>query len=227
MTDVRAHRVLASISRVAVLQTLRDAVGPLAVQDLAQRMGLHHNTVRKHLDLLVEHGFVARLREDRARRGRPRFVYAAAPSEPPAAEAQLRNYRLLASVFAEYLSGSTDPHGEAEEAGRRLGARTMGQGHDADEATPTAQQRVVRMLDEIGFDPEVSADGQAILLHRCPFHELAQDRPDIVCAIHLGLIRGALQELGLPQEAVRLVPSVTPRLCVLELGLRPPALGTP
>ena len=129
-------------------------------------------------------------------------------------------------MFAEYLAGSADPQGDAEQARRRIGARTVDQDHAADGSTPTAQERVVRMLDEIGFDPEVSADGQAILLHRCPFHELASDRPDIVCAIHLGLIRRALHQLGLPAEAVRLVPSVTPRLCMLEIGLRPPALGT-
>ena len=57
MPDVRAHRVLASISRVAVLETLRESGGPLSVRDLAERMSLHNNTVRKHLDLLVENGF--------------------------------------------------------------------------------------------------------------------------------------------------------------------------
>jgi hypothetical protein len=44
----------------------------------------------------------------------------------------------------------------------------------------------------------------------------------VVCGIHLGLIRGALEQLGAPEDAVRLVPFVTPTLCVVEIGPRPP-----
>ena len=83
MPDVRAHRVLASISRVAVLEMLREVGGPMGVRELAERMNLHNNTVRKHLDLLVENGFATRLRDGAARRGRPRYVYVASPESSP------------------------------------------------------------------------------------------------------------------------------------------------
>ena len=219
MPDVHAHRVLASISRVAVLETLRESGGPLSVRDLAERMSLHNNTVRKHLDLLVENGFATRLRDSAARRGRPRYVYYAAAPDSSPAEAQLRNYRLLASVFAAYLHEAEDPQAAAEEAGRRFGARSI----DLAGAAPSAAlERVVRMLDDIGFQPELVAGGSEIRLRHCPFHELARDRPEVVCSIHLGLIRGALQQLGAPEEALRLVPFVTPTLCVVEIGPRPP-----
>ena len=154
MPDVRAHRVLASISRVAVLETLRESGGPLSVRDLAERMSLHNNTVRKHLDLLVENGFATRLRDEVTRRGRPRYVYAAVPESSPA-ETQLRNYRLLASVFAAFLHDADDPQATAEEAGRRFGARSV----DLAGAAPSAaMERVVRMLDDIGFRPGLVAD---------------------------------------------------------------------
>lgn len=217
MPDVRAHRVLASISRVAVLETLRRAGVPMGVRELAERMGLHNNTVRKHLDLLVENGFATRLRDGTARRGRPRYVYAAAPGSSPA-ESQLRNYHLLASVFAAYLHDTDDPHRTAEEAGRRFGARSVDEAPLGDRST--AVERVVRLLDEIGFRPEL-APGEIRLRH-CPFHELARDRQEVVCSSHLGLIRGALQQLRAPEDAVRLVPFVTPNLCVVELGPRTP-----
>jgi predicted ArsR family transcriptional regulator len=218
MPDVRAHRVLASVSRVAVLETLRESGGPLGVRELAERMSLHDNTVRKHLDLLVENGFATRLRDEVVRRGRPRYVYAAVPASSPA-KTQQRNYRLLASVFAEFLHDSDDPQATAEEAGRRFGARSV----DLSQAEPSAAlDRVVRMLDDIGFQPELAAGGSEIRLHHCPFHELVRDRQDVVCGIHLGLIRGALQQLGAPEQALRLVPFVTPTLCVVEIGPRPP-----
>jgi predicted ArsR family transcriptional regulator len=217
MPDVRAHRVLASISRVAVLETLRTNGGPLGVRDLAERMSLHTNTVRKHLDLLVDNGFATRLRDGEVRRGRPRYVYAAVPESSPA-ETQLRNYKLLASVFAAFLHDADDPQAAAEEAGRRFGARSL----DLAGAGPSAAlEHVVRMLDDIGFEPEVAAGRSEIRLHHCPFHELVRDRQEVVCGIHLGLIRGALEQLGAPEEALRLVPFVTPTLCVVEIGPRP------
>ncbi len=219
MPDVRAHRVLASISRVAVLETLHEAARPMGVRELAERMNLHNNTVRKHLDLLVENGFATRLRDSVARRGRPRYVYAASPDSSPS-EARLRNYRLLASVFADYLYDADDPHAAAEEAGRRFGARSVdGTGDVA--GPPAAVERVVTMLDDIGFRPELAPGGAEILLRHCPFHELARDRQEVVCGIHLGLIRGALEQLGAPREALRLVPFVTPTLCVVQIGPRP------
>ena len=219
MPDVRAHRVLASISRVAVLETLRETGGPMGVSELAERMNLHNNTVRKHLDLLVENGFATRLRDSVARRGRPRYVYAAAPDSSPS-EARLRNYRLLASVFAAYLHDADDPHAAAEEAGRRFGARAVDEAGIGD-GPSDALERVVRMLDDIGFQPELAPGGAEIRLRHCPFHELARDRQEVVCGIHLGLIRGALQQLGAPEEALRLVPFVTPSLCVVQIGPRP------
>ena len=223
MPDVRAHRVLASISRVAVLETLRETGGPMGVRELAERMNLHNNTVRKHLDLLVENGFATRLRDSVARRGRPRYVYAAAPDSSPS-EARLRNYRLLASVFAAYLHDADDPQAAAEEAGRRFGARSVDEAGIGD-GPSAALERVVRMLDDIGFQPELAPGGAEIRLCHCPFHELARDRQEVVCGIHLGLIRGALQQLGAPEEALRLVPFVTPSLCVVQIGPRPRELA--
>ena len=218
MPDVRAHRVLASISRVAVLETLRQAERPMAVRELAERMNLHDNTVRKHLDLLVESGFATRVRDGATRRGRPRYVYAAVPESSPE-ETRLDGYWLLASVFAAYLHDADDPQAAAEEAGRRFGAGSV---HEPGVGGgPLAVERVVQMLDDVGFRPELAAGGAEIRLHHCPFHELARDHQSVVCATHLGLIRGALAQLGAPEEVVRLVPFVTPTLCVVEIGPHP------
>jgi predicted ArsR family transcriptional regulator len=225
MPDVRAHRVLASISRVAVLETLQETGGPMGVRELAERMRLHNNTVRKHLDLLVENGFATRLRDSAARRGRPRYVYYAAAPDSSPAEAQLRNYRLLASVFAAYLHEAEDPQAAAEEAGRRFGARSVDGAPDEvgiGDGPSAALQRVVRMLDDIGFQPELAPGSAEIRLRHCPFHELARDRQEVICGIHLGLIRGALQQLGAPEEVLRLVPFVTPSLCLVQIGPRAP-----
>ena len=74
------------------------------------------------------------------------------------------------------------------------------------------------MLGDTGFAPELSADGTFINLHRCPFRELAVSHPDVVCGAHLGVIQGALAELGTLVSATRLLPFVTPGLCVTTLS---------
>jgi predicted ArsR family transcriptional regulator len=77
---------------------------------------------------------------------------------------------------------------------------------------------VVKMLGDSGFAPELSADGTSVNLHRCPFRELAVTHQDVVCGAHLGIIQGALDELGGMVSATRLIPFVTPGLCVTTLA---------
>jgi predicted ArsR family transcriptional regulator len=68
-----------------------------------------------------------------------------------------------------------------------------------------------------GFAPELSADGSTVNLHRCPFRELAVTNPDVVCGAHLGIVQGALDDLGGLVSTTRLIPFVTPGLCVTTL----------
>lgn len=77
------------------------------------------------------------------------------------------------------------------------------------------------MLGDIGFAPELSADGASLYLHRCPFREVAVNHPDVVCGAHLGMIQGALAQLGGEVSATRLIPFVTPGLCVTTLARSP------
>lgn len=86
---------------------------------------------------------------------------------------------------------------------------------DADDATA----RLNRMLDAIGFQPEIcsGSDGVEVLLHHCPFRGVAQRHTDVVCSIHLGMMQGALGELRAPLEAESLEPFVAPNLCVGRL----------
>ncbi len=216
------HKVLASISRTAVLELLRSRARPLGVLEVAEHVGLHQNTVRSHLDLLVDSGFAIRRSEAPHGPGRPRVVY-----EATAAPEGEHNYRLLAEVLAQHLVDTTDRPGEAAVDAGRSWARSTGQRQHGDDGTETtaalpvseeeAIAAVVRMLGDSGFAPELSADGTSLNLHRCPFRELAVSHPDVVCGAHLGIIQGALAELGDMVGATRLLPFVTPGLCVATL----------
>ncbi len=80
------------------------------------------------------------------------------------------------------------------------------------------------VLEDMGFvtEAEDEASGaehaeRRLNLHHCPFREVAERRPDIVCAIHLGLMQGTVETLRAPLDATSLQPFVTPHLCVATL----------
>ncbi|WP_158252036.1 MULTISPECIES: metalloregulator ArsR/SmtB family transcription factor [unclassified Cryobacterium] len=245
--DARTHRVLSGISRVAILELLRDADAALDVPAIAQAVGLHANTVRSHLDRLVEVGLVAETVEARVRPGRPRLFFRATS---PAAEVPAESYRLLAGLLAGGL-GRDVPSGAAAaaEAGRRWGremAETDAGLSDAQPGAvpPASVGRIVQILDEVGFEPRLGAAGDAgaagaagaaddvafggaaaapvdvvIELHRCPFLDVAKDHSDVVCAVHRGLMEGALERLHSPGVGVTLEPFARPGVCLAHLEI--------
>lgn len=83
--------------------------------------------------------------------------------------------------------------------------------------------RLVALLADLGFAPD-GADGAAdgddlVRLRHCPFLELARQRPDVVCSIHLGLMQGALAQWGAAVTVNRLQPFAEPDLCTAHLAV--------
>jgi predicted ArsR family transcriptional regulator len=201
--------------REQVLALLRTADRPLSAAEVAAATDLHLNTARFHLDALVEDRLAERTSEPRDVPGRPRILYTArGPAPGP------RSYALLAEMLTGLVASLQDAGPVAIEAGkawgRHLVERAAPSEHvDADEAT----DRLNRVLDAIGFQPEVNKTkkGAEVRLHHCPFREVAEKHTDVVCAIHLGLMQGALGELRAPVDATSLEPFVRPNLCIARL----------
>jgi len=215
------HRALAGASRVRVLEALRQG-GSATVLELAALVDLAPNTVRLHLDQLVDAGLVTRERAEPTGRGRPRQVYSAAAH----ADVSEGAYRELSRLLAEALA-SVGPAAEsaAMATGRAWGSELVapssaaesGPGGESDRA------RVVALMDDLGFEPRLAEGGAAVEMHHCPFHQVAQQHSDVVCGLHLGLMQGAFSQLGSPTQATRLEPFATPRTCLAHLAVGPPA----
>ncbi len=229
--------LLESPVRRAIVDHLANVGGTgegLTAQEVAERVALHVTTARFHLDQLESHGLV----ESSFRRGavgRPRKLYRTAqrglaPSTlPPAASEDA--HRALTALLAEgWHSAAGDEPLSPEQAGRRwaLGAATP-----ADQ--PPAQARTaggwlgkvgatVDLLHRWGYLPELrTEDGgrtAELTLVGCPFLELATTRPEVVCGIHRGLLRGAMEAYGEPDTDVALVPLVAPRTCLARVTTR-------
>ena len=159
-------------------------------------MGLHANTVRLHLDRLRDAGLIDAEAVHRGTVGRPQHLYFLADGAPglgfdPPAHALLAG--LLASL-AERVGADPDDaadtgHAWGTEAGKRTRTRSC-----------------VRALDDelaqLGFEPAPdAADGEyegatRIEFLHCPFRELAEAYPELVCNLHRGLCEGVVDQVG-------------------------------
>jgi predicted ArsR family transcriptional regulator len=215
--DLRDRTADAAIGarRSEILSQLRGANEPLTVAEVAQRTGLHVNTARFHLDALVADRLAERSIEHRDTPGRPRVLYSS-----NADAGQPRSFALLAEMLTGLVASLEGGAPGAVTTGRAWGR------HLVDRPAPSerldadaALQRLNAVLDGIGFAPDIRNDtqGAEVRLHHCPFREVAVRHTDVVCALHLGLMQGALEELRAPVTAVSLEPFVTPTLCVGRL----------
>ena len=206
----KIHRALADEHRRRIVDELRREPNGLDTNEFAQRLHLHPNTIRWHLGVLADAGIVTSQPVGRKTPGRPRIVYKLC-DDTDAGDGE--SYRLLATILTGAVSELDDGSSRAEDAGRAWGRYLVDRPpphvavSDAD-----AVQEVVDLLAHQGFRPEVGES--EIRMHHCPFRELT---PGIVCAVHLGLISGALDELGSRVEVERLDPFVEPELCVVRL----------
>lgn len=222
--------------RREVLGVLRSAKGPLGVVDVAQRIGVHPNTVRFHLDTLVAEGAVQPRVEEPAGPGRPRTVYAPRPGMD---RSGTRSYRLLAQVLVSRLAATgPDAGSAARKAGREWGRYLIEPMPPFRRPTAAeSAERLTALLADLGFAPVPepaagSADADCggaparIRLHHCPFLELAEEYGQVVCSVHLGLMQGALAELDSPLTASGLQPFAEPDSCLALLApVRPLAQG--
>jgi predicted ArsR family transcriptional regulator len=239
MNRRRAH---ISHARAGILGVLIDQPEPCTVTALSALTRQHPNTIREHLDGLVDDRLAVRTRAPVQGRGRPAWLYSAAPeigSEPGSGE-----YAGLASTLAAQIArNSRDPRADSIEAGRMWGRELVrqstadaaeeaageaageGAGDSAADARVnvnaiSARRDVVTLLERLGFAPSPDARVNVVKLRRCPLLEAAHKNPEVVCGVHLGLVRGALDELGADPgqtERTALEPFSEPGACRLDL----------
>ena len=206
-----------SASAATILETLEGQPEPLTLAALVRTTGLHGNTVREHLDVLVRRGFATRRRSAPSGRGRPAWLYEATGAEEEAPE-----YAGLAAALAGAIARtSPDPAADAATAGEEWGRRLARDRGAVPGSPESARDEVVALLDDLGFQPEQSADDRAsVRLTRCPLLQAAHQHPEVVCAVHLGIVRGALSEHGADPAGTELEPFVEPGACRLVVPPR-------
>lgn len=186
-------KVLGDNTRYAIYLELARAPAPLATAQIAETLDLHPNTVRPHLDRMREVGLLEVVSDPRGTVGRPQHRYSLAPDapslgfEPPA-------YPVLARMLLQMAGVAHLPAADAVDAGRDAGAAAA----PGRAASATCAEALDAELASLGFDPEsvVDPDGATIAFTRCPFRELAEANPDLVCSLHRGLVEGFVDARG-------------------------------
>ncbi|QZT60447.1 helix-turn-helix transcriptional regulator [Mycolicibacterium austroafricanum] len=204
--------------RDVILALLRNSTKPRSIADIAQEMGLHPNTIRFHLDALVGARLVEQLIGDTVGPGRPPVLFRALRRMDPAGPT---NYRLLADIFIDYFASSADdPSGAAAELGRSWGTSLVEDHRSRAQSKSQTVADLIELLGDLGFKPEPPPNRRAaqIRLRHCPFHEMVGEHGTMICAVHLGLMQGALDRMRGPVTVDRLEPLVEPDLCVAHLA---------
>jgi len=185
-------KALGDETRYALYRELAGSTAPRSATELADALGLHANTVRLHLERLKDAGLVDVEAIHRGTVGRPQHRYSLAPGapglgfDPPA-------HVLLAGLLAARAETTGADATAARAAGRNWGRRTAERTKGRSCLTALAQE-----LDRLGFepaaDPEAPGDtGTRIEFLHCPFRELAEAYPELVCNLHRGICEGVAE----------------------------------
>jgi predicted ArsR family transcriptional regulator len=187
-------KALGDNTRYAIYLELARAPSPRSTAEVADALGLHVNTVRPHLERMRDVGLLAVDTDGRGEVGRPQHRYSLAP-DAPALGLEPSPWPTLARVLIEAAASGGLDEGDLREAGAAQGrsdAQRHWSGHDDAVGALTREQA------RLGFDPEVVRDASAttVVFTHCPFSDLAEDHPDLLCSLHCGMVEGFVSELG-------------------------------
>jgi predicted ArsR family transcriptional regulator len=190
--------------RTDILRILRDAKGPMTVEQVAERAELPTNAARAHLESLVDCGLAVRRPENRTTPGRPRMVYKVVM--PTQTHARAYSYRLLAQIIATAVAQANPNGGEwMYNVGRQWGHFLITREADPDADEQERLELLLSWLETMWFAPEVqTTDPPRVTLHSCPFAEAARRYPSVICQLHGGMINGACEAMGAGHRLVRL-----------------------
>jgi len=178
-------RALSEPTRRSILDFLHSHVNEeLTVDELVKVERIHRSVAFDHLEMLADAGLVERGQRD-GPRGRPARTYSyrgtAVEFSYPT-----RQHQLLATVLSKAVKGQgASGLRAAKVAGRRAGIGLASGGRGISAA--------VRTLSTLGGEYELTRS--SLHSRNCVFREACASG-EIACAVHAGMIEGALEAAG-------------------------------
>jgi predicted ArsR family transcriptional regulator len=213
-------KALGDNTRYAIYLELARSPLPLSTGEIADSLDLHPNTVRPHLERMREIGLLDVDADSRGTVGRPQHRWTLAP-EAPSLGLESSGFRLLAGLLAGVAAAAGIDIDTVAEVGRVQG-RAAGAAR-ARTGTRSCLEALVDELADLGFDPAVAEDGSVTTVGfaHCPFRELAEAFPDLVCHLHRGIVEGIVQGVPNAEVAVETFATLADRdPCRVDLTVR-------
>lgn len=207
--------VLAQPTRARLFARLGSSGQPVTTAVLAGELGLHESGVRVHLERLRAAGLIVRERVAQPR-GRPRDVWSVAADAGPGGQPP-DAYLRLAGWLARSISARPGRLREVEQAGRAVGRELL--------PTPlggSSEDTMGQTLTALGFAPQRDhpRDGRVVFrLGNCPYRQAVRENQPVVCELHRGLTKGALERLAPAARLTRFIPEDPDRAgCLIEVA---------
>ncbi|MEU8241600.1 transcriptional regulator [Actinoplanes missouriensis] len=180
--DLAAIAALTDRVRRDAYRAVSDArPAPIGRDEVAEALGVGRSLAAFHLDKLVDAGLLEVSYARRSGRtgpgaGRPAKLYHLAAAEH-AVSVPPRAYRTAAGLLAETLERLGADEALAKVA--RAHGRTL---RDPSELGD---------LSALGYEPDFSGD--SAIFRNCPFHQLAEQFPPLICGMNLALVEGIVE----------------------------------
>lgn len=210
-------------TRRRMFELIRHERRPMTREEVADGLGISRKLAAFHLDKLVAAGLLqARYEPPTGIRkvGRRPKVYEPT-GEAIAVSIPERRYGMLADVLTEAVLTETDGESARDAALRVACARGEALGGAERERVRPGRLGAERglgvaaeTLEEFGFEPERTTP-TLLRLRNCPFHPLAAEAPELVCAVNQAFLAGYLHGLGSDRTTAVLAPR--PGACCVEL----------
>lgn len=200
MDSLVVLKAIGDETRFAMYRILRTSTKPRSARELADALDIHPNTVRLHIERLSEAGLVVVHAVHRGTVGRPLNVYSV-PANAPAIDFDPPAQVVLAGLLGSLAQRAGALGESAAETGRTWG-------RNAARRTKSTHciEALTSQMSRLGFDIEAASDdgehqgGESapvrLSFSTCPFRELAEAFPDLVCNLHRGMCEGVVEESG-------------------------------
>lgn len=205
-TDLFPEALALSPKQREVLDVVDSFTDGATAAQVAERLGMHVNTARGHLDELQAAGAVAAVAARSHGRGRPSLIFRV---RVPDNQAIASEYVSLVTVLLDQLADDAELADYGSPRAREIGrqwARTL------EQTGPASAAQMQARLRAMGFDPEQTKQG--LCLHACPFVSAGEAPTPFLCAVH----EGYLQEMTAAPDGeptVRLHPLTDSGTCLI------------
>ncbi|WP_104191293.1 metalloregulator ArsR/SmtB family transcription factor [Cryobacterium sp. Y82] len=200
--DMFAIASLSDPLRRSLFDLVSQSAVPMGRDEAAEALGVPRGTVAFHLERLARCGLLDTEFQRRTGRtgpgaGRPAKLYRRAANEI-VVSVPGRHYALAGELLISAIEQSDRTGEPAQESLTRV---SVEHGHTLGMSAGSLDA----VLQSIGYEPQDDGDG-GLLLHNCPFHQLAKGHTETICAANLALLVGVAEGAGESRRKVQFAP---------------------